>query len=222
MNNVLIISDTHMPFVRSDYLEFCVKTRNKFKCDIIVHIGDLVDNHAISYHEHDPDGWSPAAEMAKVDEHLQSWFKEFPKVHLVRGNHDILVDRKSKTIGLPNRCFKPFREIWNLPEGWVDAFEFEIDNVRYIHGTGYSGKYGHVQAAYNNRQSIVMGHSHSSCGIEYAANSKDIIYGMNVGCGIDRKKYAFNYGRDFKRKPIVACGVILDNGKYPIIVPMNL
>jgi predicted phosphodiesterase len=222
MNNILVIGDTHIPFEKKGYLEFCIATKKKYKCKTIVHIGDLVDNHAISYHEHDPDGWSPEEEMKVADRHLARWFKAFPRVKLCRGNHDNLVDRKGKTVGLPRRCFNDFREIWKLPKGWEDYFEFEIDGVLYKHGTGYNGKYGHVQAAIDARQSTVIGHLHSAAGVEWLANSKQIMFGMNVGCGIDRKKYAFSYGKDFRRKPILGCGIVTDNGKNAQFIPMEI
>ena len=222
MNNVLVISDTHLPFEKKGYLNFCKQTEKKYKCNQVIHIGDLVDNHSISYHEHDPNGWSPSDEMKIADKHLISWFKAFPKVKLCRGNHDVLVDRKSKTVGLPRRCFHDYRDIWNLPDGWIDGFEFEIDNVLYKHGTGYSGKFSHVGAAIDARQSCVVGHTHAVAGVEWMANSKQIIFGMNVGCGIDRRKYAFKYGKDFRRKPILGCGVVLDGGKHAMFVPMEI
>jgi hypothetical protein len=151
----------------------------------------LVDNHAISYHEKDPNGWSPLDEMEETDNHVKKWFDAFPNVYLCRGNHDALVDRKSKTVGLPKRCFKSFREMWNLPKGWKDEFDFSFDGVYYNHGTGYSGRSGHIMAAFDNRMSTVIGHLHSVSGIEYLANTKSLIFGMAVGCGIDDKKYAF-------------------------------
>ncbi len=221
-SNILIIGDSHVPFEHKNYLDFCKETQKKYKCREIIHIGDLVDNHAISYHEHDPNGWSPAKEMKVADKHLSRWFKEFPKVKLCRGNHDDLVNRKGKTVGLPGRCFKTYRKIWGLPKGWEDDFEFKINGVLFKHGTGMSGRYAHVLAAERARMSTVIGHTHSSCGVEYMASSKDCIFGMGVGCGIDRKKYAFAYGKDFPRKPILACGVILDNGKHPLVIPMEL
>ena len=222
--NILVISDSHIPFEHPDYLDFCKRIHKAFKCSEVVHIGDIVDNHSISYHEHNPNLWNPLGEMKKADEHLKPWFKAFPKVKLCRGNHDSLVDRKGKTVGLPKRCFKPFREIWNLPDKWVDAFEHQIDGVRYFHGTGYAGKYSHVQAAIDSRQSIVMGHTHSTCGVEYIANSREIIFGMNVGCGIKRSSLAFAYGKDFKRKPIIACGVvsITKKGTNAQVLPMKM
>ncbi len=150
-----IIADTHLPFEHKHYLDFCLEIFKMCKCENIVHIGDFVDNHAISYHEHDPDGWSPEEEMKQVDKHAEKWFKAFPNLYLCRGNHDSLVDRKGKTIGLPRRCFKPFREIWQLPKGWKDGFEWVLDGVLYKHGTGMSGRYAHVMAAERARMSTV-------------------------------------------------------------------
>lgn len=221
-DNVLVIADTHIPFEHRDYLHFCATMRDRCKCSTIVHIGDLVDNHAISYHEHDPDGWSPVEEVAEAIKRLKSWYKEFPKVKLCRGNHDNLVDRKGKTAGLPRRVFMPFRDIWELPAGWVDDFEFSIDGVRYLHGTGYSGRFMHVQAAIDSRCSTVTGHGHSNCGVDWLANEKDRVFGMGVGCGIHRKSYAYAYGKDFRRKPILACGIVTDKGTQAQVMPMML
>ena len=142
-------------------------------------------------------------------------------MHLCKANHD-LVDRKGKTAGLPSRVFRPFREIWNLPKGWKNEFSFEFYGVRFQHGTGYSGDNAHLKAAYNNRQSTVIGHTHSQCAVGYIANEKDCIFGMNVGCGIHRHSYAFNYGKDFKKKPIVSCGVVTDSGRFAQVFPMEL
>lgn len=220
--NVLVIGDTHIPFERKDYLDFCLETKKKYKCNKVVHIGDLVDNHAISYHEHDPDGMSPKEEMAQSDKHLEKWFKAFPNVLLCRGNHDRLADRKQKTVGLPSRVFKPFRDIWKLPKGWRDDWHFLLDGVLYKHGTGYGGKYPHIQAAHDNRCSTVIGHGHSVAGVEWSASDFDIVFGMSVGCGIDRDTYAMAYEKNFKRKPILGCGVVADNGQNSLFVPMEL
>jgi len=222
MSNVLVIGDIHLPFQHEDYLAFCKRIYKAYKCNKVVMIGDLVDNHSISYHEHDPNGLSPDQEMKLVDTYLKPWFKSFPRVKLCLGNHDRMVDRKSRTVGLPDRCFKRFRNIWNLPKGWEDDFEFEIDGVLYKHGTGYSGQYAHRQAAIDARQSCVIGHLHSVAGVEWIANSKQIMFGMSVGCGISKKAYTFAYGRDFKRKPIISCGIVTDCGLNAMVLPMKM
>jgi len=213
-DHILVIGDTHLPFCIDGYLDFCLDIQKRVKCGTVVHIGDLVDNHAISYHEHDPDGKSPKEEMEEADKHLARWFKAFPKVKVCLGNHDRMADRKSKTVGLPSRVFKSFKDIWQLPQGWETAYSWEIDGVRYQHGTGYSGDTSHMKAASFNRQSTVIGHLHTLCQAGYTASEKDCIFGMAVGCGIDRNKYAFAYERDFPRKPVISCGVVTDKGRY--------
>lgn len=221
-DHILCIADTHIPFEIKGYLDFCLDIQKRVKCGTIVHIGDLVDNHAISYHEHDPNGLSPKDEINEAKKRLRDWYKAFPEVFLCRGNHDRMVDRKGRTVGLPECVFKPFREIWDLPAGWKDDFRWEIDNVIYEHGTGYSGDNAHLKVAYNNRQSTVIGHTHSQGAIGYLANEKDCVFGMNVGSGIDRHTYAMDYGRDFKRKPIIGVGVVTDKGRFAQFFPMDL
>ena len=160
--------------------------------------------------------------MREADKHLEKWFKAFPSLFLCRGNHDTLVDRKSRTVGLPERVFSQFRDIWRLPKTWHDDFSFEINNVVFQHGTGYSGDNAHLKVAYNNRQSSIIGHTHSAGAVGYMANEKEVIFGANVGCGIDRHTYAFEYGRDFRKKPILGAGVVTDKGKYCQFFPMSL
>jgi len=221
-HSILVIGDTHIPFEIKNYLDFCLDIQKRVRCSIVIHIGDLVDNHAISYHEHDPNGYSPKDEIIEAKNCLRNWFKAFPRVFLCRGNHDRMVDRKGRTVGLPDCVFRPFRDIWDLPKYWQDDFSWTIDNVIFEHGTGYFGDFAHIKAAMNNRQSTVIGHTHHSLAGGYTANEKDRVWGMNVGCGINRKTYAFEYGRDFTKKPLVGCGVVTDNGKYWQTFPMEL
>ncbi len=181
-----------------------------------------MDNHAISYHEHDPNGRSPIDEMNEADKRLKRWFGAFPELYLCLGNHDRLVFRKGKTYGIPNEALKTFREMWKLPKTWYDDFSWEFYGVRFTHGTGLSGERAHIKAAEQNRQSTVIGHTHSTLACNYLVSEKDRIFGMNVGCGIDRKTYAFEYGRDLLKKPVLGCGVVTDKGKYCQVFPMEL
>lgn len=221
-NSILVIGDTHEPFCRPDYLNFCVEIADRCKCKIIVHIGDLVDNHAISYHEHDPDGRSPADEMSEADKHLKRWFDAFPQVYLCLGNHDRLVHRKALTNGLPSRAIRSFREMWKLPIGWKDAFSWEFFGVRFTHGTGLNGDKAHIKAAEQSRQSCVIGHTHSALATSYLVSERDRIFAVNCGCGIDRKTYAFAYGKDLLKKPALGCAVVTDRGNYCQVFAMPL
>ena len=45
----------------------------------------------------------------------------------------------------------------------------------------------------------------------------DRIFGLNVGCGIDIDRYAFAYAQDFKIRPGLGCGVVVDSGEAHFI-----
>ena len=49
----------------------------------------------------------------------------------------------------------------------------------------------------------------------------NLMFAMQVGCGVDRKAYAMAYGKNFK-KPQLNCGVVLEGGRYGVIEPMIL
>jgi len=220
MSNVLVIGDTHIPFVHKDYLSFCKKVYRDYNCKTIVHIGDVCDNHAISYHEHDPDGYSPGEEMQEALTILHKWYKTFEHVIVCIGNHDALPFRKAFTHGLSKDVMKTYEEIWQCPKGWLWTPDYEINNVKYTHGTG--GKYNYANMATNERQSIVCGHTHSNGGVTYLASNNSLIFGLNAGCGIDPKAYSMEYGKDFPRRPTLGCGVVLENGRTAQFLPMKM
>lgn len=216
-----IIGDTHIPFNHPLYLKFLQDTFKQYKVDKVVHIGDLVDNHAISYHESDPDGYSSGMEGDVVDAELKKWKKAFPEMDIIMGNHDRLPERQAKTHGLAQRFLKSFRDVWNMPDGWtVIPDGLEIDGVYYCHGTGSTGKNAGFNLMLAKGQSVVQGHVHSFAGIQWKADNKDKYFGFNVGCGIDIEEYAFEYAKDYKWKPTLGCGIVID-GVQPIWIPMS-
>ena len=220
--NVLVIGDTHEPFCHPLYKNFCYEVANKFQCAEVVHIGDEVDNHAISYHESKPDGHSAGREADLAQAAMYKWYKTFPNVKVCIGNHSALHKRKAQTSGLPDRFIKSYEQAWDAPKGWKWALEWEIDGVLYTHGTGSSGQAGAINRARDARQSTVIGHIHSFGGVLYSSSDKDMIFGMNVGCGIDIDAYAMEYSRPFPKRPTLGCGVVLDSGRVAIFVPMPL
>ena len=220
--NIGIIGDTHEPFSHKEYFDFCYDTFLKYKCKVIVHIGDVADFHAISRHPHNPDGFSPKEELDETIKKLKIWYTAFPKCLVCVGNHDERIEKAAWQYGLSLHYFKTLTNILQFPKGWEYAFDHYAHGVRFFHGIGYSGDQGHVKAARNNQCSVVIGHIHSVSGAQFLVNERTRSFGMAVGCGIDRHSYAFNYGRDFAKKPIISCGVVLDNGKIPIVVPMDI
>lgn len=222
-DHILVWACSHIPFEHPKFLDFLLDIRDRVKCGTVICLGDVVDNHSLSMNfDQDPNGLSPTNEIKEARLHLKPFFKAFPSIFLSLGNHDRRVDLKARHVGLPDDVLVPFREIWNLPKGWKDAYNHEIDGVRYMHGTGLSGDNAPEKASLNNRQSTVIAHIHHNLKAGYLASNKDRIIYMGVGCGIDIKRYAFEYGKDFIKRPILGCGVVTDNGRYCQTFPMEL
>ena len=220
-NVVGIIGDRHAPFTHPDYFKFVYEVFNKFQVDTIVDIGDDTDFHAISYHETDPDGHSAGNELELAIKEHEKWWEAFPEVYGCIGNHSALPFRKLQTAGLPKSMMKTYNEIMGYPKGWKWDYTHEIDNVLYTHGTGSSGQMGALNRAKDNRQSTVIGHIHSFGGVMYSASDRDMIFGLNVGCGLDVDAYAVAYAKQFAKRPTLGCGIVID-GKIGLFIPMDL
>ena len=117
---------------------------------------------------------------------------------------------------------RPLSEVYEFPSGWSEVQDLEVDGVLYHHGHTSVGVNGFRNDAKNRMQNTVSGHAHGNLGISWTACHHRAVWGMAVGCGIDNKKMAFAYGKHFKNKPIVGCGVVRDSGKTPLVFAMDL
>lgn len=219
-SNVLVIGDLHSPFTRKGYLEHCVEVRNRFNCNQIVMIGDVIDNHYSSYHDADPDGFGAGEELDRAIDQLKPWHNAFPKAKVCIGNHDAIVARKVFSSGLSNRWVKDLDEVLNTPN-WDFQHQHVINDVVYTHGTGSSGK-GATKRVREWQCSIVQGHIHTEAFVDWYCNKDKRLFAMQVGCGVDDRSYAMAYAKNFTKKYIVSCGVVLDKGTLPIVIPMHI
>lgn len=217
---VLVIPDTQLPFDHKQSIEFLAAVKKKYKPTRIVHIGDFFDLHALSDYDHDPDGDSAGHELKRALKRARDYYKLFPKCDVIAGNHDKRVYRKALKAGIPKGLIVDYKDWMKLPSGWEMHDSLEIDGVLYIHGEGFSGYNGHRSAAMKNMQSTVIGHIHSFAGVAYMASHRALYFGMNVGCLINVKAYAFAYGKTLPNKPILSCGIITRG--VPSLVPMLL
>lgn len=215
-----VIGDTHLPYEHPYYLDFVYDTFEEYKVTKVVHIGDLVDNHYISRHQTETDAYSPIEEQEKARERVARWAEAFPEVTMLLGNHDKIPARQIASLGIPEVYLKSFSNLWGLPDSWVVQEDLMWNDVYFFHGTGSTGKTPAFNRALNNRLSTVQGHAHSAFGCMYHANQKDIVFGLDVGCGIDNEAYAFRYGKPFPKKPILGCGIVYSSTQA-IAVPMG-
>ena len=224
MSNVLVIGDTHCPVMLPEYPDFLNDTRKAWKCDRIVHIGDVADFHCISYHEKNPEAPSPEEELKSARKQIAILKKVFKFVDVMIGNHDALPKRKASTLGIPYSLVKKPAEIWETPNWiWHERFStLRIDNVLYQHGD--RGRGGQDAAMLNSKEnfaSLVQGHHHQLSFVKYYANEVARCFAVQTGCGIDWDTAAQSYGFKFNKKPVISCAIVVD-GIYAYTEPMKL
>ncbi len=205
---VINIGDMHEPFAHADAVPFVAAVKRKYGPTRAIFAGDEVDFHALGNYDHDPDGMSAGEELLAGMAAMRKWYKLFPNADVCESNHTARPFRMAYRMGLSKLFIRDYKDFLKAPEGWNWHQHLEVDGVRYEHGEGYSGQFGAIKSALQNMRSTCIGHIHSFAGINYAANPRFLIFGFNVGCLIDKDKYAFAYGRTFKFKPIIGVGLI--------------
>ena len=213
-SRVLVIGDLHEPFCLEGYREHCIYVYNKYNCDSVVFIGDVIDNHYSSYHETDPDGLGGGQELDFAIDKIAFWVESFPVATVLIGNHDRIIARKAFSSGIPKKWIRDYNEVLDAPY-WNFVESIDIGDVTYQHGEGGTAR----TRMKKDLRSTVQGHLHTQAYIEWAAGANFRIFGMQVGCGIDKDSYAMAYGKNFP-KPFISCAVVI-NGQ-PIIEPMDL
>lgn len=224
MARVLVIGDTHCPCMHAGYLGHLQSVHKRWKLDRVVHIGDLVDWTAISFHASHPGHPSAEAEYQLALTQVGQIRKAFPEATVLLGNHDTRPARLSASVNIPDFLLKTHADIWCTPKwSYIDRYgEITIDNVRYCHGeVGRTGREAALKNAIESFAPTVQGHLHSQCGTQWWCNSRRKVFGMQVGCGIDIKKLQFLYARKFTHRPILGCGVVID-GEHAFVDVMNL
>ena len=212
---VLVIGDLHEPFTLPGYLQFCKDTKKKYKCNEVVMIGDVIDNHHASFHDTDPDGMGGADELELAVSKIKKWAKAFPVAKVCIGNHDAIIMRKAFSSKIPKIWVKDYNDVLGTP-GWDWGHNHTIDGVKYTHGT--AGKAD--KRAVSNMESTVCGHYHTEAYTKIHVGYNHKVFSMQVGSGIDHESYAMAYAKEGK-KPVISCGVVLE-GELPLVVPMDL
>lgn len=219
VSRILVIPDTHYPFAAPGHLNFLREMYDKYQCNTVVHLGDIIDNHYSSYHDTDPDGFGGSKELDKAIQDIHLLAESFPRMFICNGNHDNIPSRKAFSSGLSNRWVKSIKEVLlsaGAPvEEWVFGDHHIIDGVKYTHGVGRQAK----QRMMQDGLSCSQGHWHSRSSIEWISNIRGTTFSLQLGALIDDRAYAFAYGKHFADS-FKNCGIVID-GKVPIIEYMN-
>jgi hypothetical protein len=222
-SRILFISDLHIPFHHDKAFVFLEGLKKRYDPTLVVNVGDELDKHAESYHEHDPDLHSAGDELEKSLPYIKELEKMFPEMELVESNHGSLHLRKAKSGGLSRRYIRSYNEILEVGSGWTWHHELVLDQSDwdkpdiYVH-------HGKTKRAIMTSKAMSMshvcGHYHESFGIEYWANPKGLYFGMNIGCLINDKRLAFAYNKINPHRPIIGTGLIIEG--VPVLEAMPL
>ena len=198
---ILAIPDLHFPFANHYLLTKLYRAISKLEFDVIINLGDLLDQYVFSKYKKDLSFMNPKAEILKG---LQRAHDFWNKIHRIspkskrfqlKGNHD---ERLMK------RILEKMPEIKDIFEERINLYDFEdvevmkserdyveIDNIVYCHGW-HSVRWKHVK---HFGKSVVHAHTHKANMIVKNDESTDYKLMFELDCGnlINSMNLPFNY-----------------------------
>lgn len=217
---ILIISDLHFPYAHQDWHPFLKAIKEQYKPEIIISVGDEVDGHSVSFHNSESSLFNPDAELEKAIEEIHHLRDLFPKMYLCESNHGSLIYRRVKAENIPIRHIVPLDQLYETPNwSWHHEIMLETDCgfTTIVHGkTGGYNKLSNDQGC-----NAIQGHYHSKFELTWSQSSMGARYNMIVSCLIDQESMAYNYGKNFSKKPIHGVGWINEIGE-PCLIRMKL
>lgn len=219
-DRILVVSDTHSPYIHPDAAEFLAALKAKYKPTRVIFTGDEADFQSISLHDHDPDLDSPGKELTAAIEGLKPLYKLFPEADILESNHGSLIARRALAHGLSRRFFRSLREILEAPTRWKWHLDLTLtlpdgSSCYFHHSKGKAMKTGQLYG-----MSHVCGHQHESFDVQYWSTPNNLFFAMTAGCLVDKKSLAMAYCKNNQKRPIIGTGLIIDS--HPILVPMKL
>lgn len=220
-SRILFISDLHIPFHHQDSFAFLRHLKQKYNPTRVVCLGDELDKHSLSYHDHDPNGYSAGHELEASLPYVKELEEIFPKMDIIESNHGSLVWRKAKTNGIPKQYIKSYNDVLEVGDSWQWHFDLTIalpnGQQCYVH----HGKSSDVlKLSQTMSMNAVSGHFHERFKVDYWANPTGLYWGMSCGCLIDDDSYAFAYNNVNLKRPIVGTGLVINS--IPVLEPMIL
>lgn len=218
---ILLISDMHIPYHHPDTLSFLGYLKNKYNPTRVICLGDELDKHALSFHDSDPDLPSAGDELRLSLPVIKKLKELFPVMDILESNHGSLLYRKAHHHGIPRQYLKSYNEVLGVDDDWKWWYDMTIDlpngNKCYLH----HGKSANVtKTSQTMSMCAVQGHYHETFKIEYWGNPNGLFWGMQAGCLIDDRQYAFNYNNVNLHRPLIGTGLII-NG-LPVLEAMVL
>ncbi len=222
--SILVLSDTHFPYVKKEYFKWIKKLKDKLKPTLVVHIGDLVDFHSISQHLHSAELPNIKFEIKDAIKCIKKLRKIFPtSMPILLGNHDIRIQRLAEKSLIPNSFLKDINDILDIDKKWKwtwhDKLIVDLPNKTKVFFTHHF-KSNVLASAKELGMSLCVGHQHTKSSCELFSHPLALNFAKCVGSSIEPRHEAFKYGKNFIKRPIISCGSIVDS--VPQLHPMFL
>jgi predicted phosphodiesterase len=195
-NKVLILPDMHAPWVNWKAIEQAHKWAKRHKPDLVIQLGDITDQKVWSRWPKDTDDPAPSDEYIAAEKVMKRLHKMFPKMTIIRGNHDTRILSKAIEVGIPAQMFNDIDKVFNY-KGWTwipQNHKLVINTVRgkvlVVHGDEQGGTV--VQKSRILGLSIIQGHTHK-VSITYTTSIKGTVFGAEMGCLMDVDSKAAKY-----------------------------
>jgi predicted phosphodiesterase len=204
-----------MPFQDWEVLEQARQFAAKNKPDLVYSVGDITDQKSWSRFLKDPTDDCPETEWNKTMKASKELSKMFPKLLIRRSNHDQRYIKKAYEAGIVKAMLRGLDELFPY-KGWrwiLDNDPHELNNgsIAVMHGDELQGSVkSKVQHLAMN---VVQGHTHKA-EIVYNCTFNRRLWGMDVGCMIDKKSAAFEYAAKYLSKVWVGFGWVQDGVPY--------
>lgn len=216
MSRILCVPDTHFPFQHPNFFTDFARHIRYFRPTHIVHMGDIVDFHAISRHDPDPEAPSAKDELAQSKVCVNKFVNMIPKsvkTFICVGNHDNRIEKKAAQNHIPKAFLKSTRELFSIPDTWQVEDYHQIGDIAFVHGqSNLRGK-----ACMSYGCNVVQGHFHSMLEISYHQTPTRKLWSVFTGSGADSKSLALAYGKNHLAKDVYGF-TLIENG-IPRIVP---
>jgi predicted phosphodiesterase len=210
-NKVLILPDMHLPWPNWDALKQAEKWRIKHKPDLVVCLGDITDQKIWSRWPKDVDDASPSDEFIEAEKGIKRLHRMFPKLVILRGNHDVRILNRAIEAGVPAQMFRDVDDVFSM-HGWTwvkQNSKFTINTARgkvlFVHGDEQGGTVAQKSRILGH--SIIQGHTHK-VSITYTTALNGTIFGAEMGCIMDVESKAAKYAAPNPVGSTVGFGVL--------------
>lgn len=216
--SILVLPDIHLPWPDWEGLEMARKWKEKHKPDLVIQLGDLFDQKTWSRWPSDPDDLSPSQEWDAAVDCVKEIHRMFPKMDILRGNHDLRYMARAAESKLPKKMIKVVQEMfpykgwnWHLDPRKKLIVDSPRGKILFVHGDEDGGT--PLQKAVRVGMNVCQGHTHRMS-IQASEVMGKFVWGFEVGHLMNTASKAADYAARSSNAHASGFGVIKHGCPY--------